>query len=182
MHRVRAIADGDPANLTHLALGAHTGTHVDAPAHFLDGAPTLEQIPSTVSWVPPRCSTCAGCARSMRLPCVRTSSRRAASCSSRPITPSYGEAAVRRRVHPLTLDAAQLLVSRGVRTVGIDYLSIERFGSKDFAVHKHLLGHGVPIIEGLDLRAVGAGSYALVCLPLNLQHVDGAPARAILLQ
>ena len=82
----------------------------------------------------------------------------------------------------LTYDGAELLVSRGVRTVGIDYLSIERFGSKDFAVHKLLLGHGVPIIEGLDLRAVGAGSYTLVCLPLNLQHVDGAPARAILLQ
>ena len=82
----------------------------------------------------------------------------------------------------LTYDAAEVLVSRRVRTIGIDYLSIERFGSKDFAVHKLLLGHGVPIIEGLDLRAIAAGSYTLVCLPVNLQGVDGAPARAILMQ
>jgi arylformamidase len=183
MRRVRAIAEGDPANLTHLALGAHTGTHVDAPAHFLDGAPTLEQIPldrfvgpATVLDLRGLRAIDAAALRSHELPSggivlFKTDN------SELWAKPQFDEGFTY-----LTYDAAELLVSRGVRTVGIDYLSIERFGSEDFAVHKLLLGHGVPIIEGLDLRAVGAGSYALVCLPLNLQHVDGAPARAILMQ
>jgi arylformamidase len=64
----------------------------------------------------------------------------------------------------------------------MDYLSIEQFGSVTFPVHKLLLGRGVLIIEGLDLRAVAAGHYTLACLPLNLQGVDGAPARAVLMQ
>jgi arylformamidase len=81
----------------------------------------------------------------------------------------------------LTADAADWLVTRGVRAVGMDYLSIERFGSEDFPVHHRLLGAGVFVIEGLDLRAVVPGRYTLVCLPLNFPDLDGAPARAVLL-
>jgi arylformamidase len=82
----------------------------------------------------------------------------------------------------VTLDAAEVLVARGVKTLGLDYLSIERFGSTDFAVHKLLLGHHMLIIEGLNLQAVDAGRYLLSCLPLHLQGVDGAPARAVLMR
>jgi arylformamidase len=81
----------------------------------------------------------------------------------------------------LTEDAADLLVERGLRAVGMDYLSIERFGSTDFPVHRRLLGAGVFVIEGLDLRAVEPGRYTLVCLPLKFPDLDGAPARAVLL-
>ncbi len=181
--RVRAIAEGDAANLTHLSLGAHTGTHVDAPAHFIDGAPTLEQVPldrfvgpATVLDLCGRRAIDADALRGHDLPAggivlFKTDN------SELWAKPGFDEGFTY-----LTYDAAELLVSRRVRTVGIDYLSIERFGSRDFAVHKLLLGHGVPIIEGLDLRAISAGAYTLVCLPLNLQRVDGAPARAILMQ
>lgn len=183
MQRVRAIAKGDAANLTHLALGAHTGTHVDAPVHFIDGAPTLEQIPldrfvgpATVLDLRGRRAIDAEALRGQDLPAggivlFKTDN------SELWAKPTFDEGFTY-----LTYDAAEVLVSRRVRTIGIDYLSIERFGSKDFAVHKLLLGHGVPIIEGLDLRAIAAGSYTLVCLPVNLQGVDGAPARAILMQ
>ncbi len=82
----------------------------------------------------------------------------------------------------LTVDAAELLVERDVKTIGLDYLSIEKFGSRSFDVHKLLLGRGVLIIEGLDLGDVPAGRYLLACLPLKLQGVDGAPARAVLMQ
>src|SRR6185369_17825369 len=82
----------------------------------------------------------------------------------------------------VTLDAAEHLVERGVKTIGMDYLSIEQFGSKDFAVHKLLLGRGILIIEGLDLGAIAAGPYLLSCLPLKLEGVDGAPARAVLMR
>jgi arylformamidase len=87
----------------------------------------------------------------------------------------------RRDFTYLTEDAAELLVARGARAVGIDYLSIERFGSPDFPVHHRLLGAGVFVIEGLDLRAVEPGRYTLVCLPLKFPDLDGAPARAVLL-
>ena len=81
----------------------------------------------------------------------------------------------------LTEDAAALLVARDVRAVGIDYLSIEEFGSAGFPVHRRLLGAGIFVIEGLDLRSVEPGRYTLVCLPLKFPNLDGAPARAILL-
>ena len=82
----------------------------------------------------------------------------------------------------VTPDAAELLVDRGVRALGMDYLSIEEFGSPDFPVHHRLLGAGIFVIEGLDLRRVAAGRYYLVCLPLKFPDLDGAPARAVLLE
>ncbi|MBN2518642.1 MAG: cyclase family protein, partial [Candidatus Altiarchaeota archaeon] len=78
-------------------------------------------------------------------------------------------------------DAADLLLERGVKTVGIDYLSIERFGSKDCALHKRLLPK-IPIIEGLVLKDVDEGEYLLCCLPLKVKGAEAAPARAILLK
>src|SRR5207247_259178 len=78
-------------------------------------------------------------------------------------------------------DAAQLLVARGVRAVGMDYLSIDRFGSEGFPVHHRLLAAGVFVLEGLDLRAVEAGRYTHVLLALKFPELDGAPARAVLL-
>jgi arylformamidase len=78
-------------------------------------------------------------------------------------------------------DAAEVILERRLRAVGLDYLSIERFGSTDFPVHHRLLGAGVFIIEGLDLRQADPGRYVLVCLPLKFPDLDGAPARAVLL-
>jgi arylformamidase len=183
MRRVRAIADGDPANLTHLALGAHTGTHVDAPAHFIDGAPTLEQIsldrfvgPATVLDLQGRAVVDAAALRAHDLPpggIVLCKTDNSALWERRGFQEGFTF---------LTRDAAEHLIACGVKTIGMDYLSIERFGSTTFEVHKLLLGRGILIIEGLDLRAVSAGTYTLVCLPLNLQGVDGAPARAILMR
>ena len=80
----------------------------------------------------------------------------------------------------LTESAAHLLVEMGVRLVGIDYLSVDAFARHDFPVHRILLGAGVLILEGLDLRAVPPGDYELLALPLLVQHGDGAPVRAIL--
>jgi arylformamidase len=181
--RVRAIANGDPANLTHLSLGAHTGTHLDAPAHFIDGAPTLEQIPldrmvgeATVLDLRGRSAIDAAVLhqhgiRAGDIVLFKTDN------SALWERPGFQEGFTY-----LTRDAAEYLVERHVKTIGIDYLSIEQFGSSTFEAHKILLGRGVLIIEGLDLRAVGPGSYLLVCLPLRLQGVDGAPARAVLMR
>jgi len=181
--RVRAIARGDIANVTHIALGVHTGTHVDAPAHFIEGAPTLERIPL---------DRFVGEASVLDLrgrPAIDAAAL--ASCEIHPgdivLCKTDNSALWEREGFQegftyLTLDAAQYLVEREIKTVGIDYLSIERFGSTTFEVHKTLLGNAIPIIEGLDLSGVDAGPYFLVCLPLRLENVDGSPARAVLLR
>ncbi len=181
--RVRAIASGDPANLTHLSCGAHTGTHVDAPAHFIDGGPTLEQIaldrfvgPASVVDLRGRAAIDAAALQTVDVPAggillLKTDN-----------SALWERDGFQQGFTYVTRDAAEYLLERDVRTLGMDYLSIEQFGSRTFEVHKLLLGRGVLIIEGLDLCGVAAGVYTLVCLPMNLQGVDGAPARAILMQ
>jgi arylformamidase len=179
---VRRIARGDVCNLSLLTMGSHTGTHVDAPYHFLADGPRLGDVPldrmvgeALVADLRGRAAIDAGALgdvalRSGDILLCRTDN------SERWARPDF-----QRDFTYLTEDAAGLLVSRGVRAVGMDYLSIERFGSTDFPVHHRLLGAGVFVIEGLDLRAVAPGRYTLVCLPLKFPALDGAPARAVLL-
>ncbi len=179
---VRRIAQGDPCNLSLLTLGSHTGTHVDAPYHFLADGPRLGDV---------------GLDRMIGEALVADLSGRAAidAAALEGVALRHGDILLcrtdnswrwekpefQRDFTHLTEDAAQLLVARGVRAVGMDYLSIERFGSEGFPVHHRLLAAGVFVIEGLDLRAVEPGRYTLVCLPLKFPELDGAPARAVLL-
>ena len=92
------------------------------------------------------------------------------------------EKGFRRNYVHLTADGAACLVEMGIDLVGIDYLSIERFGTPDFAVHKTLLEAGISILEGLDLRGVAPGTYFLIALPLRITGGDGSPLRAVLLE
>ncbi len=178
----KRIAAGDVCNVSLLTMGSHTGTHVDAPYHFIDGAPRLGEVPL---------DRMVGEALVVDLrgrPAVD-----AAALAGAPLRPGdillcrtdnserWAAAEFQRDFTYLTLDAAAALIERGVRAVGIDYLSIEQFGRSDFPVHHRLLGAGVFVIEGLDLRAVDPGRYTLVCLPLKFPDLDGAPARAVLL-
>lgn len=179
---VRQIRNGDVANLSLLTMGSHTGTHVDAPYHFIADGPRLGEVPmdrmvgeALVADLRGRAAVDAAALADVSLRAgdillCRTDN------SWRWEAPEF-----QRDFTYLTRDAADLLVERGVRAVGMDYLSIEQFGSPDFPVHHRLLGAGVFVIEGLDLRAVEPGRYTLVCLPLKFPDLDGAPARAILL-
>jgi arylformamidase len=182
VEQAKAIRDGDVCNLSLLTMGSHTGTHVDAPYHFIDGGPRLGDVAldrmvgeALVADLRGRAAVDADALAHAALRhgdillCLTDNSARWAA-------PDF-----QRDFTYLTRDAADLLVERGVRAVGIDYLSIEQFGSPDFPVHHRLLGAGVFIIEGLDLRAVEPGRYTLVCLPLKFPDLDGAPARAVLL-
>jgi arylformamidase len=179
---VRRIAAGDVCNLSLLHLGSHTGTHVDAPYHFLQDGPRLGDVPldrmvgpCVVADLRGRGAVDAAALRDVAtergdiLLCLTDNSARWAA-------PSF-----QRDFTFVTTDAADVLVERGVRALGMDYLSIEEFGSPDFPVHHRLLGAGVFVIEGLDLRSVSPGRYYLVCLPLKFPDLDGAPARAVLL-
>jgi arylformamidase len=179
---VRRTAHGDVCNLTLLTMGTHTGTHVDAPWHFLGEGPRLGDVALDRMVGEALVADLRGrpCVDAPALASVPLRDGDILLCrtdnSERWAKPGFQSDFVY-----LTLDAAEMLVTRGIKAVGMDYLSIEQFGSTDFPVHHRLLGAGVFVIEGLDLRQVDAGRYTLVCLPLNFPDLDGAPARAVLL-
>jgi arylformamidase len=181
-----SLANGDSANVTQLNFGAHTGTHVDAPAHFIDGAPKSETLPLEIL---------IGKARVVEVPeshlsidktfvaehCEPATSRILFKTRNSSFW-SNESSKFREDFTYLELPAAEYLVNEGLKLVGIDYLSIEQFGQKQHPTHLALLSKGVVIIEGLNLTNVPAGVYELICLPLRIRSGkgDGAPARVVL--
>lgn len=181
-----SLQEGDPANVSLLHFGAHTGTHVDAPAHFISGAQKLESLPLDVL---------IGDADVIEVPenaliidelfvathCQSTTTRFLFKTRNSKFWSNLSNS-FRSDFTYLSIDAARRLSLQGTRLVGIDYLSIEQFGSDTHEVHRTLLSNGIVIIEGLDLREVPAGTYELICLPLRIRagHGDGSPARAVL--
>jgi arylformamidase len=180
------IARGDAANVSELHLSSHTGTHIDPPFHFIDGAPTVDQlpidvligeatvveIPASVGLIGPEDLDRAGLAPGVTRVLFKT---RNSDLWSRP------DLAFPDEYVSVSPEGAGWLVDRGIRLVGVDFLSVERRGAPGHPTHVRLLEAGVVIVEGLDLRAVEPGSYQLICLPIKLAGGDGAPARAVLL-
>jgi arylformamidase len=181
-----AIANGDAANVSLLHFGAHTATHVDAPAHFIEGASKVDGLPLGVLM---------GTARVILIPdevdAIKAShlSAQDVEGATRILFKTRNSAfwsdtagGFRQDFTYIAPDAAHALVSSGVQLVGMDYLSVEKFQTERYETHEILLSNGVVIVEGLDLREVSAGDYELICLPLKIAAGtgDGAPARAIL--
>ena len=181
-----ALARGDAANVTHLRMGAHTATHVDAPAHFIEHAPQMSALPLDVFIGEARVVELAKTVEAIDASHVAAyvpegTTRVLFKTRNSDFWRADGKA-FREDFTYLTPDGARALNERGVRLVGIDYLSIEKFKSKTFETHLMLLSAGVIIVEGLDLHRVAAGMYELLCLPLKIAagSGDGAPARAVL--
>src|SRR5216110_310274 len=178
-----AFAKGDSSNVSMLNFGAHTGTHVDAPAHFIEGARKIDALSLEVL---------IGPARVIRVPDDLTEitseflERGDLSGVERLIfhtrNSAFWNEGFRKDFTHLLPEAAQLLVERGVKLVGTDYLSIEKFHSGHHKTHLTLLANNVVIVEGLNLSDVPEGDYELICLPLKIADGsgDGAPARAVL--
>jgi arylformamidase len=178
---IKQMALGHPADVSHLALGVHTGTHVDAPSHFIPGGAGVDATPldalvgpATVVWIKNE-----GAIQVAEL--ERTELQGAERVLFRTRNSDDGAAGdFKENFVYLDGDAARWLVSRGVCLVGVDYLSVEAFAASEPVTHRTLLGAGVVIVEGLDLHEVAPGEYFLTCLPLKLAGADGAPARVIL--
>lgn len=179
------VERGDAYTVSWLEMGAHTGTHVDAPAHFVRGGKTVEQLNLGVLMGPARVVEMLGVDREI--------TRRDLASASIPTgterilfrTKNSSLWSLRgfQKVYAgLAADGADWLVERGVRLVGIDYLSVEPFGSTDYAAHHILLDAGVVIVEGVNLDGVAEGVYELICLPLRIAGAEGAPARAVLIR
>lgn len=181
IRQVSSIAAGAPANVSTVQFGSHTGTHVDPPRHFRDGAPGVDELPLDILVGPARVYELDVRGR-IDVPSLRrvdlTASPRILFKTCRTGDRTGGD---RSSVGAgLTWDAADALAQAGVRLVGLDGASADLPSAIDFPAHRALLGAGVIILEGLDLSAVPPGAYELLCLPLKIRDGDGAPARVVL--
>jgi arylformamidase len=173
---------GDPATVSRMSLGVHTGTHMDAPLHFIPHAESIDQIPLDATVGPARVIPIRNMTSIQRDELI-------------PHAISRGERILFRTVNSdrcwktdrfqedfvfISQDAARYLAESGIRAVGVDYLSVGGFRKDGPETHHALLAAGIWIVEGLDLSRAAPGDYELVCLPLKLIGSEGAPARAIL--
>jgi len=175
------IAQGKPYNIAQVTMGVHSGTHVDAPYHFIEDGATVDALPLEILMGKVRV--------------VQVAAREAIDLADvqsldltdeiRVLFKTRMSGQLRKREFQedfvyLTPAAAVHLVRAGIKLVGVDYLSVEKFQSPDYATHHTLLGAGVVIIEGLDLSEADAGEYDMTCLPLRMVGADGSPARVVL--
>ncbi|MFN0138726.1 MAG: cyclase family protein [Pyrinomonadaceae bacterium] len=182
----KAIASGDSANASQISMGLHTGTHVDAPNHFIDGTKRVHELDpqklmgpcrvlevgdDVIAIEPEHVGDITGVTR------VLFKTRNSGFWS----TPEEG---FRADFTYITPETATLLADSGVVLVGIDYLSIEKSGSPGRPVHTTLLKNEIVILEGVDLRAIEPGDYELICAPLKYDGAtgDGSPARTFLVE
>jgi arylformamidase len=181
---LKDMRKGDALTLSVYSLGAHSGTHIDAPMHFIANGAPIDEV---------ELDRLIGAARVIDIPdsvqaidataLKRHDWRGAKRVLFRTRSSLRGWMASRefhRDFAYIAPDAAQLLADAGVLLVGVDYLSSEQFGAPAPRTHQILLGRGIPIVEGLDLRRVQAGDYEVIVLPLKVRGHEGAPARAIM--
>jgi arylformamidase len=182
IERMLDISKGDNANVSQLSMGSHTGTHMDAPVHFINDGMALDKmdLAATIGRarvvavdddeaIQPEAVDSAGVRQGERI--IFKTRNSGAEWWSEPFKEDF--------VY-LTPEAAELLAHRKVRTVGVDYLSVGGYKRNGAATHHALLGAGIWIIEGLRLGNIEPGEYDLICLPLLITGADGAPSRALL--
>lgn len=180
MERLCSIEPGCPCNITELGWTTHFLTHVDPPLHFVEGGSSLDRVAldrfvsdAVVVEVDgdqvAENDVPAGALNGLSI-LFRT--RNSSIADDAPFDQSHVF---------ITKAAAEAAVARGANLIGIDYLSVDRFGDEEYPAHRTLLGGNVIILEGLNLSSVKAGKYTLIALPLKIVGGDGSPVRAILL-
>jgi len=181
MERTSSFEKGNGSTVTRVSLGLHTSTHIDMPLHFIEGGKTLDEADLTKF---------AGRCKIFEI----TSDKAITKNDIENLDIQKGDIVLFKTKNSnysldepfkfdfiyLDLDAAEYLTEKGVKTIGIDYLSIEAFGSREHKVHKTLLEKEIVLIEGLDLKNVEPGNYFLSCLPLKLKGCEASPVRAVL--
>ncbi len=174
---------GDICTITRLDISAHTGTHLDAPAHFIRGGSTVETLDLDLLIGPALVVDARGhghlTAAAFDALAIPDGVQRLLLRTDNSLHWQRGETAFAEDFIAIDPSGAAWLVARGVRLVGIDYLSVGSFDN-GVPTHEILLGAGVIAVEGLDLSAIEPGPYQLICLPIKLGGADGAPCRAVL--
>jgi arylformamidase len=184
LEQVASMDAGSIVNVTRMGISVHTGTHVDAPHHFLNDHRTVEALaldvltgPCYVTQLPDDIDEIS--AEVLERISLPSGLRRVLFGTRNSKLWARGEKEFKTDFVAITEDGAQWLVARGIALVGVDYLSVAPFDA-GVPTHKVLLEAGVIIVEGLNLSEAPRGFYDLYCLPLKIAGSDGAPARAIL--
>jgi arylformamidase len=186
LEQFRAISKGNTSTDSRLACSVHSGTHVDAPGHFIENGPTVEQLELDVligkasvvellnaDIITPESLEAQTIPAETRRLLFKTKNSALWSDPGHQFNPDFVA---------LTSAAADWIVRKGIRLVGIDYLSVQIFKDKEPLTHRILLEAGVVILEGINLQNVRPGIYQLICLPMKLDGIEGAPARAVLIE
>lgn len=186
LERISKIEDGANANVSRMDMGVHTGTHLDAPVHFLAGEKGVETLALDVLIGPAQVVALADEVQMITAGVLDAAG--IAEGTERLLLKTHNSAfwsQDRTKFHTdfagITADGADYIVQRGIRLVGLDYLSIAPY-KMSRPTHERLLKAGVIPVEGLDLRDVNPGFYQLICLPLKLAGSDGSPVRAVLVE
>ena len=182
IHYVSDLEKGDKYNISQISLGSHTGTHIDAPLHVINKGRGVAEIPLEILIGPARVIEINDNESIKPAELMQHKIRRGERILFKTLNSSrlWNTSKFREKFVHISSEAATLLAKLKTKLVGIDYLSVSSYQDDSVLVHKTLLGAGVLIIEGLNLANVIPGKYQLICLPLKIDHGDGAPARAIL--
>lgn len=181
---LKDMRKGDGFTLSKLTLGAHSGTHVDAPMHFIRDGGSVDKVsleslmgPARVVEIPDSVQSidAAELNRHEWKGAERVVFRTRSSMRGWMKSPTF-----HRDFAYVAPDAAQLMADAGVKLVGVDYISAEKFGAPAPLAHRALLGKGIPIVEGLSLESITPGDYDLIVLPMKVGGHEGAPARAVM--
>ena len=180
VHESRRIVRGDDANASALTVSVHAGTHVDAPLHFVPDGAAIDALPLE-RFIGPTLVHAVDADRYITEAHVRAIPLDGL---TRVLFKTRNSALLGRREYTadfvaFSVEAARALVARGVELVGLDYLSVAH-ADEQVPVHRAFLDQGVILLEGVDLSAVAPGPYELICFPLRLRGLDGAPCRAVL--
>jgi arylformamidase len=186
IERYRLISEGSNSNDSRITCSVHSGTHVDAPAHFIENGTSVEQLPletllGTVTVIElleaeriePELLEAQALAPEIRRLLIKTKNSALWANPDHEFVPDFVA---------LSSESARWIVNKGIDLVGIDYLSIQMFKDTEPLTHRILLDAGVIIVEGLDLRQAAPGEYELCCLPIKLAGCEAAPARAVLIE
>ncbi|HYL35100.1 MAG TPA: cyclase family protein [Bryobacteraceae bacterium] len=176
------LSSGDECNLSEMRASLHTGTHMDAPSHYLEGAAGMEAMPIAAGIGRARVIAIRDpeLIRIDEIEPHRPAKGERLLFKTRNSSESWKTAEFQKRFVYIPPDTAHYLTRCGVQTVGVDYLSVGAYESGGAETHRILLSAGIWIIEGLQLEHVEPGEYELFCLPLKIVGGDGAPARALL--
>jgi len=184
-----SMAGGDIANVSHVKMGVHIGTHIDAPIHFVAGRTGIDLIPLSV--LMGKCWVCDLSHVQNAITGVDLEGEHIPEDVQRLLIKTTNSnlwntkgANFERGFIALASSAAAWITKRGIKLVGIDYLGIEPFDSvaNGAPTHKILLSAETVVVEGLNLSGIAVGEYELICLPIKIKNSDGAPARAVLIE
>jgi len=181
---LKDMRKGDALTLSMFSMGAHSGTHIDAPMHFIRDGASIDRVPLASLIGPARVIDIPDSVQSIDAAELARhewkGARRILFRTRSSVRGWMTSSTFHRDFAYVAPDAAQLLADAGVQLVGVDYISAEQFGAPAPATHRILLGKGIPMVEGLLLAEIRPGEYDLIVLPLKVSGYEGAPARAVL--